>query len=132
MTNYDSNEIVRSYQQAQNKTEQVFILADLTLSDTDTIIEILNDAGVLRNGDINKRICCRCGAEYVALTNKGIPTCLNCRSKRTEIVKMEYRLKRLTAEIQDKTRDIGILKNKSEKLRRQIDDLKRKLGGERA
>ena len=87
MTNYDSAEIVRSYKQAADKTEQVIILAELTCSDIDTIIEILKDAGAIHQGDIRKRICCRCGKEYITATYKGVPVCEDCQEQNREIRK---------------------------------------------
>ena len=120
MTNYDSAEIVRSYLQSENKTEQVFILAELTLSDTDTIIEILKDAGVLNDKDLNKRICCKCGREYITSTYRGIPVCDNCQSLTKEISKIEYQIKRNNALISDKLREIGKIAKKNAKLREKI------------
>ena len=125
MIDCDKSSIVRSYQQAKNKTEQVFILADLTLSDTDTIIEILTDAGVIRTGDLHKRICCRCGTEYVTTTFRGTPVCDRCQGITKEISALEYQLKRITAQIQGNTRNIGELRVKSEKIRKEIQKLKR-------
>jgi hypothetical protein len=124
MTNYSREEIVRSYLHSQNKTEQIFILAELTLSDTDTIIEVLKDAGVLQIRDIHKRICCRCGREYITPTFKGTPVCNRCQGIQKEIKKQEYALKRMTAQMQDHTRKIGELKVQSEKIRERIQELK--------
>lgn len=124
MTNYDPAEIVRSYQQAANKTEQVFILADLTLSDTDTIIEILKDAGVLNDKDLRKRLCARCGREFVSPNIKGIAVCDKCQVKTKEISKLEYQIKRNNAAIADKLREIGKIAKRSAKLRERINNLK--------
>lgn len=124
MTNYDSAEIVRSYKQAEDKTEQVIILAELTCSDIDTIIEILKDAGAIHQGDIRKRICCRCGKEYITATYKGVPVCEDCQEQNREIRKLEYRLKRLVAQMQEETRNLGKLKAQSEKLREKIEAMK--------
>lgn len=124
MTNYDSAEIVRSYKQAADKTEQVIILAELTCSDIDTIIEILKDAGAINQGDIRKRICCRCGKEYITATYKGVSVCEDCQELNREISKAQYRLKKIIAQMQDKTRELGRLKAQSDKLREKINNLK--------
>lgn len=124
MTGYSREEVVRSYLQSENKTEQIFILAELTLSDTDTIIEVLNDAGVLNRGDLNKRICCRCGKEFITSTYRGTPVCDRCQGITKEISKLEYQLKRVTAQMKDYTRNIGKLKARSEKMRTQIQELR--------
>lgn len=123
MTNYDSAEIVRSYLQADNKTEQVFILAELTLSDTDTIIEILRNAGVLNDKDLNKRICCKCGREYVTATFRGVPVCDECQTRTKEISKLEYQIKRNNALIADKLREIGKIAKRSAKLRAKVNKI---------
>ena len=120
MTNYDSAEIVRSYQQAENKTEQVFILADLTLSDTDTIIEILKDAGALNDKDLRKRICARCGREFISISIKGVAVCDHCQKEKKEISKLEYQIKRNNAEIADKLREIGKIAKRNAKLRAKV------------
>ena len=124
MTNYDSAEIVRSYKQAADKTEQVIILAELTCSDIDTNIEILKDAGAINQGDIRKRICCKCGKEYITTTFRGVPVCGDCQEVTRERSKAEYRLKKIVAQMQDKTRELGRLKKQSDKLREKINNLK--------
>ena len=124
MTNLDKSEVVRSYQQAANKTEQVFILAELTLSDTDTIIEILDEAGVLNNRDLNRRICCKCGREYITTTFRGVPVCDNCQSITKEKSKLEYQIKRNNALSADKLREIGKIEKRNKNLRDKISKLK--------
>lgn len=84
----DYDEIVRSYQQAENKGEQIFTLAELTLSDHETIIEVLKDHGVFNPEDIENslRTCHRCGKRYLARSPKGRATCPDCiRLHRGEI-----------------------------------------------
>ena len=84
----DYDEIVRSYQQAENKGEQIFVLAELTLSDHETIIEVLKDHGVFNPKDIENslRTCHRCGRRYLARSMKGRATCPECiRLHRAEI-----------------------------------------------
>lgn len=124
MTNLDKSEVVRSFKQAANKTEQVFILAELTLSDTDTIIEILDEAGVLNYKDLNRRICCKCGREYITTTFKGVPVCDNCQSITKERSKLEYQIKRNNALIADKLREIGKIEKRNKNLRDKISKLK--------
>lgn len=41
----DTTEIIISYRQAKDKINQINILADLTRSDLETILEVLKDAG---------------------------------------------------------------------------------------
>lgn len=86
----DYEEIVRSYEQAENKGEQIHVLAELTLSDEETIIEVLKDHGVFNEADIadSLRTCSRCGRVYVARTMRGRATCPECvRYHRKEITK---------------------------------------------
>lgn len=71
----DKEDIVITYKQAKNKAEQIDILADLTMSDEETIITILRDAGV--NAGI-KRVCGLCGREYFTKNKRGKALCLPC------------------------------------------------------
>ena len=129
MDNMSVDEIVRSYLQAEKKTEQIFILADLTASDSETILEILRDEGAIKPGDLRTRICCRCDKEYVTPVRRGVPICPDCRGISVQIHQLEYELKCIAAKMQDKTREIGTLKNEGERLRLKIKCLKEKLGG---
>lgn len=120
---YDRDEIVRSYRQADNKMAQVVILAELTASDTDTIIQILKEEGALNLKDMKKRICCRCGCEYPAPNRKGLPVCPDCRDLNIKILDLERRIKRNNAKIAEHNRNIGKLMVNSSALREQIKEL---------
>ena len=47
-------EIVTLYKMAKDKDEQIFILAELTASDADTIIEVLKDFGEYKEMNIQR------------------------------------------------------------------------------
>lgn len=119
----DIDEIVRSYKQADNKLAQVIILSELSATDTDTIIQILKEAGVLNLKDMKKRICCRCGCEYPAPNKKGLPVCPDCRDLNIKILDLERRIKRNNAKIAEHNRNIGKLMVNSTALRNQIKEL---------
>lgn len=120
---YDRDEIVRSYRQADNKMAQLVILAELTASDTDTIIQILKEEGALNLKDMKKRICCKCGCEYPAPNRKGLPVCPDCRDLNIKILDLERRIKRNNAKIAEHNRNIGKLMVNSSALREQIKEL---------
>lgn len=124
---YDINEIVRSYRQADNKTEQVMILAQLTASDVDTIIEILKDAGAINPADIKKRICCRCGREYISANRKGVAVCEACQGIHKEISKIEYQIKRNNAKIAENNRRNGKIMETNKKMRQLLIRYKKSL-----
>lgn len=76
----DYDEIERLYRQAPNKAEEIEILAQLTASDHETIIEVLKDLGVFKAEDIknNIRVCTRCNNAYITANKKGKAVCPNC------------------------------------------------------
>ena len=74
----DYEEIIRLYKQADDKGEQIRILAELTASDDETIIEVLKDHGVYNEADLKLRTCTMCGKQYTARTNRGKAICRNC------------------------------------------------------
>lgn len=121
MTNY---EIAYSYKHAVNKVEQIQILADLTLSDADTIIQILKDEGVLDDKDMKHRICARCGREFRAAYLKGVPVCPKCKDASYEIAQLEYQLKLNIAKVSTKLREIGKIAEKNVRIRNNIEKLK--------
>lgn len=73
----DVNDICYLYKSAKNKDEQVFILADLSCSDPETIIEILKDEGLYEENQIQQ--CLRCGIYYIETRRAHI--CLSCKRK---------------------------------------------------
>lgn len=121
MTNH---EIAYSYRHAVNKVEQIMILAELTLSDAETIIQILKEEKAIDERDLKTRICARCGREFHAAYRKGIPVCNKCKDASYEIAQLEHRLKRNTATIANKLREIGDIAERNKKIRREIDKLK--------
>ena len=118
-------EICYQYKHAVNKVQQVIILSELNLTDTDTIIQILKDGGVLNPKDMKSRICCRCGREYPVVSRKGLPVCPECRDVNTKVLELERRIQRNNAKIADYNRSVGRLINSSSKLREQINELKK-------
>lgn len=76
----DYDEIERLYRQAPNKAEEIEILAQLTASDHETIIEVLKDLGVFKAEDIknNIRVCTRCNKAYITANKKGKAVCPEC------------------------------------------------------
>lgn len=115
----DSQEIVISYRTAKDKEAQIPILADLTGTDIETIIEVLRDAGEV-NG--YRRICSVCGVEFPTLQKGGRAKCPSCREKareerkRRENVRAHKRaqIKRNLAKIQD-------LQRENERLRTELE-----------
>lgn len=89
MTNY---EIAYEYSHAKDRTEQTRILSELTDSDVDTIIEILKDEGVYKEGDINYKTCSRCGCKYISDVKgrKGLNVCERCRTRRKRMHKNKW------------------------------------------
>lgn len=94
---YTKDEVVSLYRRAKNKKREIRILVELTCSDVDTILAILEDAGEFE-GDY--RICTRCGIKYPAESGRGRAFCPVCRTKEREINEKRYQLKRVTAKIQ--------------------------------
>lgn len=74
MTNF---EISRLYQLAKDTDEEIFILADLTDSDVETIIEVLKDEGVYEEKQIQK--CIKCKEMYIEKGRAHI--CPSCKTK---------------------------------------------------
>lgn len=75
MTN---DEICYLYKSAKNKDEEVFILAELTASDAETIIEVLKDAGIYEDNQIQS--CIKCKEMYIEKCRGWI--CPECRRKK--------------------------------------------------
>lgn len=99
ITNLSKDEIITLYKKAKYKEDQVTILAQLTASDTDTILEILKDAGVYSGA---YRSCPKCGKSFPALThyNKG-KCCDECRQRSARIANLKHRLKVNAAKMQE-------------------------------
>lgn len=120
----NNHEICYSYRHAVNKMDQITILAQLTASDEDTIIEILRSEGVLDERHIKTRICCRCGREYRVRTQKGLPVCPACRDINIQIKELEHVIRRNNAKIAEHIRNMGKITATNERLRAQIEELR--------
>lgn len=115
MNGYTKDEIILLYRQARDKVEQIRILADLTESDTETIMEILNDAGEYQG---NYKICSKCGQAYPVMFKNGRSNkCPECRNISNEIAKKEYRLKQNVAKIEDIIRQNAKLADEIRKMK---------------
>ena len=73
----DINDICYLYKTARSKDEEIFILAQLTCSDVETIIEVLKDAELYEDNQIQK--CIKCGQYYIETRRAHI--CLSCKKK---------------------------------------------------
>lgn len=73
----DINDICYLYKMAKDKDEEVFILSQLTCSDVETIIEVLKDAELYEEKQIQK--CIKCGTYYIETRRAHI--CLSCKKK---------------------------------------------------
>jgi ssDNA-binding Zn-finger/Zn-ribbon topoisomerase 1 len=100
ITNLTKEEVVFMYRKAKFKTEQIHILAELTASDTDTILEILKDAGAFRGA---YRTCPRCGKQYPVLQKrvKKDALCSECSKLRRRISMTKGNIKRNLARINE-------------------------------
>lgn len=114
MTNLTIDEIISLYVRARNREEEVYILADLTASDTETILEILNDAGVYTGG---YRACPRCGKQFPVLKKfKKTKECSDCHKLGKRIATLKSDLKKIAQTMND----LGRL---SARKRKELDEL---------
>ena len=67
----DQTEITTSFRQARNKSEQIRILADLSDTDTETVIEVLKDNDMC----VSVAKCRRCGRTFQKYLRPYCPTC---------------------------------------------------------
>ena len=111
---YTKDDVIRLYKQAKDKKKEIKILAELTCSDFETILAILEDAGEF-SGDY--KVCARCGLRFPVVSTQGRGYCPKCRAKERKISELKYELKRITAEIQQ----LGL---KSARIRAEIERLK--------
>lgn len=78
MTNLTYDEIISLYLRAKDKDEEVFILAQLTASDAETIIEVLRDAEVYVENNIKQ--CANCKRLFIHSGSMRLPAvCKPCR-----------------------------------------------------
>lgn len=83
------NEICYLYKTAKDKDNEIFILGELTLSDPETIIEILKDEGVYEEKQIQK--CIKCKNMYIEYGRSHI--CQYCKKKHKLAIKRKERRK---------------------------------------
>lgn len=81
------DDIISLYITAKDKDEEVFILAELTASDADTIIEVLKDLNVYEEKHIQP--CFNCGELYIEKNRKRIcPTCILKNKKNNTVERL--------------------------------------------
>lgn len=82
----DVDMITRLYRIAENKGEQILILAELEATTTDEIIEILKAQGEFNPEDLagSLRKCSACGRDYIAATKRGRAVCPRCAFLRSK------------------------------------------------
>ena len=82
----DVDMITRLYRIAENKGEQILILAELEATTTDEIIETLKDHGEFNPEDLegSLRKCSACGRNYIAATKRGRAVCPRCAFLRSK------------------------------------------------
>lgn len=100
MCNLTKDEIVEMYKRAKNKETQIEILAELTASDTETIVEVLKDAGVFNGTYIT---CSRCRARFPAISHnrKDGRRCKKCVMMGQRISKLKFMLKSNNAKMME-------------------------------
>lgn len=76
--------LTRLYRNAENKGEQILILAELTATNEETIINLLKDQGMFKPEDLagSLRTCSGCGRKYIATTKRGRAVCPDCAFRR--------------------------------------------------
>lgn len=94
---WTKEEIVRNFRQSKDKIKQIEILADLTCTDIDTIITILEDA---HEFEPKVRTCELCYKTYKTIHVTGRAVCPECKRTTKEIVVLKKELKYITAKIQ--------------------------------
>ena len=101
-TNLSKEEIIVMYKNAKDREAEIIILAQLTASDTDTILEVLKDAGEFNGAYAT---CPRCGRSFPALS--------------------EYSRKRMCPDCREMGKQIAILKGQIKKNMQRIQELQR-------
>lgn len=102
----DYEEILRLYRIADNKGEQILILAELTASDEETIIEVLKDHGAFKPEDVadSLRTCEGCGRKYISTTKRGRAVCPQCAALRKKRRENEKKRQKRNQEKREETR----------------------------
>lgn len=99
ITNLTKDEIVSLYTKAKDREAEIIILSELTASDTDTILEVLKDAGVFNGAYAT---CPRCGRSFPALSEyKRRRMCPDCQAMGRQIASLKGQIKRNMTKIQE-------------------------------
>ena len=107
----DELEISIQFKQSLNKAQQINILADLTDTDTDTIIEILKDHGEY----VTDSRCRRCGGWYHKYLSPYCPECEEIRAAERESIMFMIKVNSL--KIKGLMSEINSLKKSNNMLR---------------
>lgn len=87
MSDYTIDDIISLYITAKDKDMEVFILAQLTASDPETIIEVLKDYNIYQEKGIQP--CVNCGELYICENRRRTcPTCYNRRKR--DLARLRY------------------------------------------
>lgn len=73
------DDIIGLYLTAEDKDKEVFILSELTLSDAETIIEVLKDLKIYEQRRIQK--CVNCGNLFINYGSNRLPAICNICKK---------------------------------------------------
>ena len=112
---WTKHDVVVYYKKAKNKAEEVGILAQLTDSDEETIIAILEEAGVWEGA---YKICSMCGKDFPFNYKRGKHIlCPQCKEKETKIQQLEMKITRNMIHIEHLARE-------NAKMRQTINELK--------
>lgn len=107
-------EIARQYRLAKDKYNQIIILAQLTASDVETIMQILDEQGCLND----KKVCEICGEEYCTYDGKGY--CPSCKKKERRMYYLNKKLKTTIAKIQQLGIESAQMRAEMERLRKEL------------
>ena len=110
---WNKEEIINSFLQSKNKVKQIQILAELTCSDPETIIEILEDENVFQP---KTRVCAVCYKKFKTINSRGKPVCAECKAATEEIASLRRDLKYITAKIQQLGLESAKIRSKITKL----------------
>lgn len=104
MTNLSTDMIVSLYLRAKDRDKEICVLAELTASDSETIMEVLKDAGVYSGA---YKTCPRCGTRYPVLPHKYKRNshCPECAKMKKQIDNHKQAIRRNLAKISELQRN---------------------------
>lgn len=120
-------EIVRLYQQAADKYEQIGILADLNVCDNETIVAILRRYGAIRKEDMFSVKCKHCGEEVLLISRRLKHICPKCQKKENEIKELRYKLRLNATNILNSERRVAEYNNERVRIQKQISKLEEEM-----